>query len=259
MGNLIDFPSTFSSDNALQALGLFDMSQNRVERLPFSIRFANGEEDLLKAVAVRQAAYARHVPHLAAQLSAPESMDSEPTAFVLLAESKLDGRPLGTMRLQSNLSGPLALESSVALPDNFRGAALSEATRLGVVQDKVGRVVTTMLFKAYYMYCLNMGIEWMVITARSPMDKRYDSLMFEDVYPDRGYIPMRHVGDIPHRVMALNVALVKERWARINHPLYNLIFRTNHPDIDVDQADRLPQFLHDFTSTSSYWGRHPTS
>ena len=259
MGSLMDLSSALANGEVLHALQSFDTHENKVERLPFSIRFASSEEDILKAVSVRQSAYARHVPHLAAQLSRPEPMDSDPEVSLMLVESKLDGRTLGTMRLQTNRSGPLALEGSITLPDKFQGVGLSEATRLGVVQDKIGRIVTTMLFKAYYMYCLNNGIEWMVITARSPMDKRYDSLLFEDVYPGRGYIPMRHVGDIPHRVMALNVALVRERWARIGHPLYNLIFLTNHPDIDVDQADRLPKFLHDFQCANSYWERRSHS
>lgn len=90
----------------------------------------------------------------------------------------------------------------------------------------------------------------MVIAARSPMDKRYDALLMEDVFPDRGYIPMKHASNIPHRVMALDIATVKERWAEVNHPLYDLIYLTNHPDIDVDQSDNLPQFLHDFEYSS---------
>lgn len=259
MGSIVEFASVSSSSGAFQALQMLDRAENRVERLPFSIRVAHSEEDIAKVVAIRHAAYARHVPQLAAQLSEPESTDFSEGVSVLLAESKLDGRPLGTMRLQTNFAGPLALETSLALPEQFQHASLSEATRLGVVQENVGRTVTTMLFKAYYMYCLNMGIDWMVITARSPMDKRYDALMFEDVYPGRGYIPMRHVGDIPHRVMALNVALVKGRWARISHPLYNLIFLTNHPDIDVEQDNQLPQFLHDFEFKNSYQGRTAAS
>lgn len=232
------------------------MEGNKTERLPFSIRFAKDETEIRKAVSIRHSAYARHVPDLAARLKEPEPYDFEDGVSVLLAESKLDGRPLGTMRLQTNVFHPLALEGSVILPDQFKGAVLAEATRLGVTQERVGRVVTTLLFKAYLMHCMNAGIDWMVITARSPMDKRYEGLLMEDVFPGRGYIPMSHVGNIPHRVMSLEIATLKERWAQVNHPLYDLFFHTSHPDIDVGHADNLPQFLHDFeyisTGTQNY-------
>ena len=39
---------------------------------------------------------------LKAAVTGPESADSEEGAVVLLAESKLDGSPIGTMRIQTN-------------------------------------------------------------------------------------------------------------------------------------------------------------
>lgn len=227
------------------------MGKNKVERLPFSIRFAKNEEDIQKVVSIRHSAYARHVPSMAERLKEPESKDFEAGVSVLLAESKIDGRPLGTMRLQTNEFRPLALEDSVTLPDRFKGLALVEGTRLGVTQEKVGRVVTTLLIKACYMHCLNTGLDWVIVTARSPMDRRYEALLMEDVFPERGYIPMCHVDDIPHRVMALNVAKARERWIAAEHPLYDLFDCTNHPDIDIGHAIHLPQFLHDIKYTST--------
>lgn len=218
---------------------------NKVERLPFSIRFANREDDLEKAVKIRHSAYARHVPVFAEQLKDPEKKDYEEGVLILLAESKLDGAPLGTMRLQTNVLYPLPLETSVDLPERFSGAVLAQASRLGVTQDRVGRVVKTLLFKAFYMHCLNVGIDWMVIAARSPLDRHYESLMFDDVFPDIGYIPIKHADNIPHRVFAHEIATARERWAESMHPLYDLYFRTHHPDIDVGQQQNLPPFLHD--------------
>ena len=247
-----NFTSVSKNNAVYQSLTLDGAGiDNKIERLPFTIRLARSEEDIQKAVSIRYSAYARHVPNFAERLKEPEPNDFEDGVSVLLAESKLDGRPLGTMRLQTNLFSPLALESSVMLPDRFKSSVLAEATRLGVTQERVGRVVTTFLFKAYYMHCLNAGIDWMIITARSPMDKRYEALLMEDVFPGRGYIPMSHVGNIPHRVLALDIATVKDRWANVDHPLYDLYCLTNHPDIDVDHANNLPQFLHDFKYISA--------
>src|SRR3990172_226327 len=46
-----------------------------VERLPFTVRVVRSEEALDKAVAIRQAAYARHVPAFAEKLKTPEAND----------------------------------------------------------------------------------------------------------------------------------------------------------------------------------------
>ncbi len=246
MEGLANFTSVSKNSAVYQPLTLNGAGiDNKIERLPFTIRLARSEEDIQKAVSIRHSAYARHVPNFAERLKEPEPNDFDDGVSVLLAESKLDGRPLGTMRLQTNVFRPLALESSVTLPDRFKGSVLAEAARLGVTQERVGRVVKTLLFKAFYIHCLNVGIDWMVITARSPLDKHYESLLFEDVFPERGYIPMSHVGGIPHRIFAHEIATAGERWADVAHPLYDLYFHTHHPDIDVGQQASLPTYLHE--------------
>lgn len=213
--------------------------QMPVERLPFSVKIATTEEQLLKAVVVRHAAYARHVPEFAAQLREPEVTDFDAGAIVLLAESKLDGTALGTMRIQTNHYGPLKMEQSISLPDWLQGLRLAEATRLGVSEGREGRLVKTVLFKAYFLYCQRVMIDWMVITARKPLDRQYDALLFTNVFANSKLIPMRHVGNMPHRVMAFDVATAEPRWLAADHPLYSFIFRTSHPDIylDTDTAD----------------------
>ena len=203
------------------------------EALPFTIRVVSNIRDLEKAVRIRHAAYMRHVPGFAQELTLPENADSEPGVVVLLAESKFDGSPVGTLRIQTNDYKPLSLEETVALPEAYRTRRLAEATRLGVTQERVGRMVTTALFKAFFLYCRQNRIDHMVITARSPVDRQYDRLMFTDVYPDLGYIPFKHVGGMPHRVMALDVNGAERIWGEARHPLLNFILHTFHEDINV--------------------------
>lgn len=203
------------------------------ESLPFTIRVVSNASDLEKAVRIRHAAYMRHVPGFAQTLAMPEKTDAEQGTVVLLAESKLDGSPIGTMRIQTNEAKPLSLEESLPLPPAMAVQRLAEATRLGVTQERVGRMVTTALFKAYYQYCVRQRIDWMVITARSPVDRHYDRLLFKDVYPEIGYIPFKHVGNLPHRVMSLQVSAVHDLWKGASHPLFNFFFRTYHEDINV--------------------------
>jgi hypothetical protein len=201
------------------------------ELWPFKIRVARSRDLLNKAVRLRQSAYQRHVPQFAATLGAPEAADFDAGTCVLLAESKFDGAPLGTMRVQTNRYKPLPLEGVVSLPDWLRGSTLAEAMRLGIVTAREGRLARDALFKAFYLACLAQGIDWMVITARAPLDKMYKGLMFCDVFPDAPFIPMPYIGDIPHRVLALRVADVKPLWQAHGHPLFTFFFDTRHPDL----------------------------
>lgn len=204
------------------------------QRLPFTVRIARSEAELERAVTIRHAAYARHVPALASLLARPEPADRDAAANVLLAEARLDGAPLGTLRIETNRRGRIPIERSVALPPRLRGRRLAEATRLGVCGSRIGRVVKTMLFKAFYRLCRAQGIEYMVIGARSPLDRPYEALLFEDVFPGGGFVPLAHAGNIPHRILALELETAEARWREANHPLYALFCRTRHPDIEID-------------------------
>ena len=206
------------------------------ERLPFTVRIVSSQEQLDKAVLIRHSAYGRHIPEVASLLEKEEAADREPGSVVLLAESKLDGSALGTMRIQTNRYRKLALEQSIELPSWLQGSSQAEATRLGVALGRTGRLAKTALFKAYYEYCVMEGIEWMVIAARSPLDRQYEALLFKDVVPEGGFIPMRHAGNIPHRVLAFNIELAEQNWRRAGHPLYKFVFETSHPDIDARQT-----------------------
>lgn len=219
----------FAAIPAQQALSEAGMVE---ERLPFTLRVVRNDAALKKAITIRQAAYSRHVPEFAAKLGAPEDNDYARGSLVLLAESRMDGSPLGTMRIQTNRFRELAVESSVALPDWLQNRSMAEATRLGVDFGRSGRLVKTALFKALYFYCLNAGIEWLVIGARSPLDRMYEGLLFQDLYPGQ-FIPLRHFDNIPHRVLAFDVAGARAKWEKAKHPLLNFMCYTHHPDIDL--------------------------
>jgi len=224
------------SSGAASAEAVAAVARMTTEILPFTVRIASDERQMEKAVMLRQAAYARHLPDFAAQLRKPEAADFDPGSVVLFAESKFDGSVLGTMRIQTNSFGSLGIEESVELPDWLQGASLAEATRLGVSEGHEGRLVKTVLFKAYFLYCQRAKIDWMVITARKPLDRQYEALLFKDVFAPREYIPMHHVGGIPHRVMAFHIATAEMRWTESNHPLYGFMCNVIHPDIDLGQS-----------------------
>ncbi|MBC7453449.1 MAG: hypothetical protein H7335_07035 [Massilia sp.] len=207
-----------------------------VERLPFTIRRVVTEEDLLKAVQVRHAAYARHVPEFASTLRLPEETDFDKDCVILLAESKLDGAPLGSTRIQTNLSQALHVEASVELPLWLQSHRLAEVTRLGVGEGRMGRLVKIALIKACFEYCERNEVEWAVVTGRAPIDRQYEQLLFADVFADKQPVPLRHVGNIAHRVMAFEIATGEARWSAAQHPLLGFFRHTRHPDIDLSRS-----------------------
>lgn len=208
----------------------------REEQLPFTVRLVRNDEDLQKAVQIRHSAYARHMPAVAETLKTPEKLDTADDVVVLLAESKLDGSPLGTARIQTNKLRPLGLEESVQLPDWLAGQTLAHISRLGIVQGHTGRLVKYMLFKGLFLYWEQNGIDWAVVAARPPLDRMYLQLLFEDMFPGQGFTPLPQMNNVPHRVMAFEVGTARERWTRANHPLTDFMCHTSHPDLDVSQA-----------------------
>ena len=204
------------------------------EALPFTLKIVRTQAELNKAVLIRQAAYDRHLPEFAKSLVKPEVADFEKGTVVLLAESKEDGSPVGTMRIQTNAYKPLCLEQSINLPQWLKELPMAEATRLGVTNQVGGRLVTTALFKAFYMYCQQIGVEWMVIAGRAPVDRMYQRMLFDDVVPGQGFVPLAHANNLPHRVMSFNVKTAFEKWSAVNHPLLNFAALTHHPDITLD-------------------------
>jgi len=199
--------------------------------LPFTVTRVRNEDDLLAAVSVRHAAYARHVPTLARQLQAPEPADLVADTVILLARSKLDGSPLGSMRFQTNASGPLPLEHSVTLPYQLAQRRLAEATRLGVAPSAEGRLVKMALFKAFYLHCRNAGVDEMVIASRSPLDRHYRQLQFVDVFEPGFQVLLRHAANLPHAILRFDVAGAYQRWCATRHPLTDFMCHTAHPDL----------------------------
>ena len=219
-----------------------DMDKLPVEHLPFTVRIVKNPNDLQKVADLRQQAYARHIPKFAQQLTAPEVADTCPDTYVFLVESKDGaqeggGRSLGTMRIHINRNHTLPLESTIQLPEPFQNQTLAEAVRFAIIDGQIGQQARNALFKAFYLMCVALKVEWMVICARPPVHKLYLGLLFEDISPDDKPVIMPHINNIPHRVLCMRVREVESLWYNAEHPLYQFIFETYHPDIVITSDD----------------------
>jgi hypothetical protein len=110
---------------------------------------------------------------------------------------------------------------------------LAEATRLGVTQGNIGHVVKAMLFKAGFLYCKSVGVQSLIVTARKPLDRYYDSLLFKDIFQANEFFPLHYVGNLMHRAMSFSIPNAERNWAAVKHPYHKVLFLTRHPDIKI--------------------------
>lgn len=211
------------------------------QSLPVSVRVVRTEEHLGKAVSVRAEAFSRHYPLLRNRLLEPEAEDRQRGNVVLLAENKLTGSPEGSLRIETNLLKPIEFETALPLPERFAGKALAEVRRLSVRAGASSRIVKYALFKALYRYCFATQIDFMMVTAKPPVDKDYTRLGFEEVFEAQTLIRYPSQSDGYFRLLYMDIASVEGRWRASRHPLHAFMFEVHHPDIEV------------FASVQSMW------
>jgi hypothetical protein len=212
------------------------------EHLPFKVAIAN-ESQLAAAARVRAAAYGRHVPEFASKLETPEAADFEEGALVIVATRNLDGETLGSLRVHDSAAAPLPVEKSFPLPRAYEGTRILEATRMNVAKSPTQSLVRDALFKAFYQFAMAREADWMLATARSPVDRIYEGLFFKDIAEPGRFEPMAHVGGMPHRILVLSPAAVRPSWIAANHPLRAFFFETDHPGLEGARPERAtPRF-----------------
>ena len=206
------------------------------EILPFTVRVVRNETDLRKAVDIRQSAYARHLPELAEALAEPEMDDTKPDTVVLLAESKLDGSVLGSVRIQANWGRPLNMERAITLPKWLQGQSIAEVRRLAIVRGTTGRLVKLILVKACFQYCEINNIDWALLGTNQTLKRGYEQLMFSDILDGTTFLLPPPSNDVPHSAMAFEISTGHARWKAAKHPLLRFFSYTHHPDIDVGRV-----------------------
>ena len=203
------------------------------QTLGFAVRIARTRNELQAACRVRALSYGRHLPHLHATLMEPDLLDADEHTVVVLCVDKLSGEAVGTARFQTNAGGPLLIEHSMNVPDTMRNDTRAEVTRLSAVAG-ADPLVKLALMKASYLFCMATQVRWMVIGARSDaLVRQYRRLGFADVFEDGHLVPLLHAGRLDHRVLAFNVTTAESRWRADQHPLYDFMIETAHPDIQL--------------------------
>ena len=207
------------------------LSDSTTQLLPFWIAQAKSDQELDLAAKARQVAYGKHLPEFGMRMATPDEHDKGDGFAVLLAYSKLDSSCIGTVRIQISENSSLALESSFQLPSGLRSGRIAEISRLAIPVSSNGLTLRLMLIKAAYWYCRANHVDRSFICVRHPLDRQYRRFDLEDVLPSAEFIPMQHIGMIPHRILWFDVNAIERRWLQNGNPLHTLYVSTSHPDV----------------------------
>ena len=198
--------------------------------LPVTIRVAFTDADLRKVLAVRAAAAGK--PSTVAT-NTPDTWDLRSNATLLLAESRIDGDALGSLRILASERGRLMIEDRIALPASLKAVSVAEASSLAVKAGRDATLVRLMLWKAFHRYCLAAQVDTMLIAVRESALRQYEWLGFHDPQP----VPVRFspdgTGAATHRLLTLGVFEAHERSLQGGHPLHDFFFVEHHPEIDL--------------------------
>lgn len=203
------------------------------ERLPFRVRLARDEADLVRIAALRAQAYGKHIPGMLPKIGMPEREDRRPDTLLLMAESRDTGELLGAARLIHNGHLPLKIEEDFDLSARLQGRFVAEAGRMTVLGRADARLTMLALAKSIYEVCARSRVDDLVITARHPMDRLYLTMRFDDLLGGEKK-PFPPVGNLPHGAYLLPIQEADTRWRTSQCPMYPFMALTLHPDIDLN-------------------------
>lgn len=229
----------------------YSVAAQRSETLPFRVRLAASETDLARLIELRAEVYERHVPGMAQVLAQPEEDDFRSDVVLVIAECKQTQQVLGSMRLVTNLSRPLHLETDIKLPPQFAGKKLLEAWRLTVRSGGAGRMVSSSLYKALFEISHACNIDHVLVVARRPVDRLYQMMQFIEVNKGQKILLSNTLG-LPHSLYHLPIKEADRLWRQASCPLYPFMAMTTHPDMELNHHEALDRFLSAQTAEQGY-------
>lgn len=201
--------------------------------LSFHLRVVSTQDQLDQACRVRATSYGHHIPEMLDKFSEPEEMDTMPGVIVLLCTDKVSGKPIASVRLQTNAFAPLLIEQSVQLPPAMAELPRADISRLSVIPGGDPLAKLTMM-KACFMLCMATQTRLLIIGARKPsLARQYERLGFTNLYEDQRMVPLAYAGGIPHAVLVFDPTTSERVWGESYPQMHEFTFGTYHRDIQL--------------------------
>lgn len=200
---------------------------------PYTVRIVRKPDQLQLAVEVRYQAYSEKLQALAAKVRQPGPLDFSHGPVVLLAENRLTGEAVGTLRLNTGASF-LSLLEDIKLPPNIvkeRTAFVSRMAVTGTVQER--QLVRNLMQKAVFQLCIAKQLNRILLLAVEPRERLFYRCGFSDVFEDGGSRHPAFLDGFPVKALFADTYSMERVWRGEKHPLYDFLFRTFHPEIEV--------------------------
>jgi hypothetical protein len=203
----------------------------RIEELPFTITITRTSQSSERLLATRNRAYGRHDDPLLNSNHFQKSLSSE-SSVLISAESKASGECFGSVRIESNAVKPFYFETEIDVPQLSVKTIAVCASRLNVTLGPLGKLTRAALCKALYLYAHALQCSSIFAFVDKPRARLYTSLGFKPALDGNPLLNLRSHDGLEYHLF---VALVSEFRSALypNHPLYDFVFCTSHPDIRI--------------------------
>jgi hypothetical protein len=205
-----------------------------VESLPFSVRIARTESDVIRVREFREAEYRHRHPILAEKILAEQvksRLDEQRGTITVFAECLTTKAILGTVRFSSNLYRPFDFEFDDQFPAFLSGKPLAYFSRFAVAKTEYSKAVRALLIKSTLLLCQAKQINQAVVSVVRPFDRLYTKLGYEKLEIDH---PEKvHDISFPVYLMGIDIATFQKKLEAVDQSLCDAIFQTYHPDLEI--------------------------
>ena len=228
---------------------------------PYRVRIVRTREQLQLAVDVRYKAYTEKLQALASKVRQPGSLDFTHEPIVLLAENTLIDQPVGTLRINT---GPnfLATLKDINLPETIVGERVAFVSRMAVTGTVHERhLVRLLMQKAVFQLCIAKQLSRILLLAVEPRERLFYRCGFSDVFPDGNARFPAFLDGFPVKALYADTYSMERVWREQKHPLYDFLFRTFHPEIEVfsslssiaQRSDETAGLARDYHPADTLW------
>lgn len=208
----------------------------KTQKLPFTVSIAS-EKDFPSIAKLRSDGYGRRSAALGAQLARSEPADEPiPGREILVAQSKLDGALIGTMRLHVGLFEPTSVEKAIELPANLAGQRIMDAARFCCTGGAVCRAA---IFKAALLYAKRHHVDQFLLATLERIEPLYLSAGFAPLFDDGRLHPIPMAENLPHRILRINMPTLRADMEIRRPAMVDFLFSTDHGS-DIDLSAALP-------------------
>jgi len=212
--------------------GLWELPDQAADSA-YVVRIVRTPDQLQSAINVRYQAYSEKLQALAASVRQPGPLDFAHGPVVLLAQNRLSGEAIGTLRLNTGPSF-LSMLKDIRLPVNIvkeRTAFVSRMAVTGPVQER--QVVRNLMQKAVFQLCIAKQLNRILLLAVEPRERLFYRCGFSDVFEDGESRHPEFLDGFPVKALYADTYSMERLWREERHPLYDFLFRTFHPEIEV--------------------------